>query len=241
MIFTYIKRFSSIIMLTILLSGCLFPQQNLSSNQVPNEEQLNLVQTAVEQYSKETDGLLPIKTKSSDSPVFEKYIIDFDKLKELNILHDIPGNAYESGGNYQYVMITPEENPQVKLIDLRITNEVQKINAKLEIYRSKHTYPPFGKEIDDGVFEINYEKIGLSSPPYITSPFTKENLPIVMDVNGQLFIDYRIDLIRLLENEAITNGKDEDIRYLLTNDSPFVPAHSMPYGIVEGKPVIINK
>lgn len=240
MIFTYIKRFSAIIIFTLVLSGCLFPQQNLSSNQVPNEEQLNLVQTAVEQYSKETDGLLPIKTKTSDSPIFEKYIIDFDKLKELNILHDVPGNAYENGGNYQYVMITPEEDPQVKLIDLRVTKEVQKVNAKLEIYRSKHTYPPFGKEIDDGVFEINYEKIGLSNRPYVTSPFTQENLPIVMDVNGKLYIDYRFDLISLLEDESTTKAKDEDIRYLLTDDSPFVPAHSLPYQVVDGELVIIN-
>ena len=31
-----------------------------------------------------------------------------------------PGNAYESGGVFQYVIIDAESNPTVKIVDLRI-------------------------------------------------------------------------------------------------------------------------
>src|SRR5699024_12881517 len=59
--------------------------------------------------------------RSADTPIFEKYIIDFSVMKENGVLSEIPGNAFENGGIYQYGLITPEENPRVKLIDLRVT------------------------------------------------------------------------------------------------------------------------
>src|SRR5699024_6632972 len=118
--FTYIRTISALL-ITILLSGCLYPQKELSQNQAPNDAQLEMVQTAVEEYQGKTQGLVPIKTKENDSPIFQKYLVDFNLLKEEQILTELPGNAYENGGIYQYTIITPEDDPRVKLIDLRTT------------------------------------------------------------------------------------------------------------------------
>ena len=55
------------------------------------------------------------------------------------------GNAYESGGVYQYVLIDVETNPTVKLIDVRIAEQIQELSLKLRMYRDEHQYPPFKK------------------------------------------------------------------------------------------------
>src|SRR5699024_9465018 len=109
-----------------------------------------MVQTAVLQYMDETNSLLSIKIKDSDVDVYEKYLIDFNMLKERQLISESPGTAYENGGVYQYGIVNPEEDPRVKLIDLRITEEIRSVNLKLNTYRNKHTYPPYGEEVEIG-------------------------------------------------------------------------------------------
>lgn len=233
---TYARVFI-IILMTILLTGCLYPTGELSQNQLPNEDQLELVQSAIEKYKIETNGLVPIKTKTSDTSIFEKYLIDFHLLMEKQLLSSIPGNAFEKGGIYKYTLITPEDNPRVKLIDLRITEAIRKVNVQLDIYRSKNTYPPFGQEIEDGLYLINHKKLGLKNEPYVISPYTNNNLPIIMDTEGQLYVDYRIDLNTALEDYDHEFVEGDDIRYLLADNTPFAPVYSLPYTIHDGTPV----
>src|SRR5690625_937881 len=85
-------------------------KSELKQNKVSNEEQLELVQTAVYKYREDSDELVPIKTKSAETDLFEKYLIYFNYLKEKNMITSIPGNAFESGGIYQYTLITPDED-----------------------------------------------------------------------------------------------------------------------------------
>lgn len=238
--FTY-RRTILFLAIFLLLSGCLYPQSELEKNKVPNEDQLELVQSAVLKYRENTGGLMPIRTKPADTPIFEKYLIDFNMMKENNVITEIPGNAFESGGIYQYTLITPEENPRIKLIDLRVTNELRSLNVRLDTYRSKNIYPPFGKEVDKGIFSINYELLGLSSEPYVVSPYSNKNLPIIMDTNGQLYVDYRIDLNDALQTYEHEYENGNDIRYILADHTPFVPAYSLPYTIQENEPVFLLK
>ncbi|WP_067725446.1 hypothetical protein [Oceanobacillus damuensis] len=223
----------------LLLSGCLYPQSEMKQNQIPYEEQLEMVQRAVDKYKEEQQGLVPIRTKPNETPIFEKYLIDFSLLKEKGYLSEIPGNAYETGGVYQYTLITPEDNPRVRLIDLRMTEAIRSVNVQLEFYRSEHLYPAYGEKISEGVYTIDYDKLGLDNPPTVVSPYSGENLPIIMDVDGNLYADYRIDLNHALSeyDHEYTNG--EDIRYLLADHSPFVPAYSLPYTIADGEPVFL--
>ncbi len=217
----------------------MYPESEKVKSQTPNIDQLQMVQTAVEQFREQTEGLLPIRTKSSDTPVFQKYLIDFTQLKEQNLLTEIPGNAFENGGIYSYTIIDPETAPQVKLIDLRIADEIRSVNMKLNIYRNEHIYPPFGEKIADGVFQINYKKLGLDEPPYVVSPFSGVNLPIVMDTTGTLYVDYRIDLNEALNQLDHSYEENDDIRYLLAEHHPFVPAYSLPYTVKDGEPIFM--
>jgi len=238
--YIYIKTIL-ILVAVLLLSGCLYPKNELAQNKVPNNDQLELVQTAIEKYQENTNGLLPIKTKPADTPVFEKYIIDFGVMKENNVLSEIPGNAFENGGVYQYALISPEENTSVKLIDLRITEELRQVNIRLENFRQKNIYPPFGQEIVKGIYTINYESLGLSNEPYVVSPYSNNNLPIIMDTDGQLYVDYRIDLNDALQTYEHQYEEGDDIRFILAENTPFVPVYSLPYTIQEEEPIFLQK
>lgn len=239
------KRFfvflSIAIGLLLTLSGCLFPENELAKNKSPNEDQLNMVQTAVEQYREETNGLVPIKTKEADVDDYEKYLIDFNLLKENQLLTETPGTAYENGGVYQYALIDPEENPTVKLIDLRLASKVREMNRKVDTYRSKHTYPPFGERIGDGVYSLNYDKLGYKEEPTAPSPYTKNSLPLIIDESGDIFIDYRMDLQQVVDEHQPDYEEGEDIRSLFTDHYPFVPAYSKPYTIQDGEVTFLTK
>ena len=60
-------RILLLIFSSILLTGCLYPNDQLTENQATNDEQLNRVQEAVDEYRKATDGLLPIETKDQNT------------------------------------------------------------------------------------------------------------------------------------------------------------------------------
>src|SRR5699024_8887246 len=182
------------ILLFITLSGCLFSDNELAKNKTPNEDQINMVQTAVEQYQEDTNGLIPIKTKEADVDIYEKYLIDFNMLKDNQLLSDTPATAYENGGTYHYTLIDVEDDPTVKLIDLLLAKTVSDVNRKLNIYRAKHTYPPFGDKIENGIYKLNYDKLGYEKEPTVPSPYTKNNLPLIIDESGEVFIDYRVDI-----------------------------------------------
>lgn len=223
-------------LLLLIVSGCLYPQSELAKHQEPQEEQLQRVQEAVLQYKEQTNGLMPIHTTENDVPRYEKYIIDFTALRDAQLLNEIPGTAFENGGYYQYVIITPEEDPRVKLIDLRITEKLREVNVKLDIYRQKHLYPPYGEQIAPDIYQLNYEKLGLKEEPIVVSPYSNEQLPILITTEGQLIVDYRLDLQLAIEEYGVDESS-EDIRYILEDNYPFVPAYSVPYIVEDGEPI----
>lgn len=237
---TYIKLVA-LVFSFVLLAGCLYPDSERVENQVPHATQLETVQSAVDTYQEQTGGLVPIRTKPSDTPIFEKYLIDFNLLKDQHAIAEIPGNAFESGGYYQYILIDPEVKPTVKVIDLRITEAIRSVNIKMNIFREEHTYPAFGEKVDDGIYLIDHEKLKLDEPPTVVSPYSQENLPIIMDVDGNLYVDYRIDLQQALNEYDHEYVEGDDIRFLLTDNTPFAPAYSLPYTIKDGEPVIMRE
>lgn len=237
--YTYIRSLGAIFMI-FLLSGCLYPESELSQNQVPNELQLETVQSAVDTYRENTQGLVPIKTKEKGTPIFRKYLIDFSALQEKSILVEIPGTAYENGGIYQYALLTPEQNPRVKLIDLRMSDTLREVGVKLEIYRNENLYPPFGQPITNNLYKVDYEKLGFDHEPFVVSPYSQKNLPIIMDTDGQLYVDYRADLYEALKKYDHQYKTGDDIRYILAENNPFLPVYSYPYTVKDGEPVYMT-
>ncbi|WP_223593499.1 hypothetical protein [Neobacillus bataviensis] len=226
------------VLIVFLLSGCMYPKEELAKNQIPYKDQIQAVQTAVDDFKKDNGGILPIKTKEAETPIYQKYPIDFKKITP-KYLSEPPGNAYENGGIFQYVLVDVETNPTVKLLDLRITETIRDINLRIKA----KGYPPYKEQIAKNVFSLDYKKLGYEKAPYAVSPFTNQNLSFVITGNAEVFVDYRPDLFRALQKTDTQLKPGEDIRSILVNDSMFVPAYSLPYTVDEKtkEPVFLEK
>ncbi|KGP93139.1 hypothetical protein N780_12570 [Pontibacillus chungwhensis BH030062] len=233
----YIKKMTVLLVAAFILTGCLYPDDRLSKNQIPNQVQLESLQSAVDEYKKNNPYSLPIKTRDQDTNIFQKYPIDYKRLREENLISEAPGNSFERGGVYQYVLIHVEDDPTVKVMDLRATQELQKINNRITAYRNEHQYAPYGERIAKDVYKIDHKKIGLEQSPTIKSPFSDTQLPVVMDAKGKIYLDYRQELYKALQEKQHSYTYGDDIRYILAKDSPIVPSHSLPYTIQDGEPV----
>lgn len=231
-----ICKLPSILIALILLSGCLYPEGQLAKNQVPYKNQLDSVQYAVDQFREDSDGLLPIKTRENETPIYQKYPIDFNKLSPRYI-QEPPGNAFESGGIFQYVLVDVENDPTVKLIDLLLVEPIRELKMKINFYRDKHGYPPFKERVGNGVYSLKYEELGYETPPYVVSPYSRQNLSLLIDGDGEIYIDYGPDLYHALNNFDHEYEYGDDIRELLVKEYDFVPVFSVPYTIEQGEPV----
>ncbi|HLU22634.1 MAG TPA: hypothetical protein VKZ77_09115 [Bacillaceae bacterium] len=214
------------IVVSFLLTGCMYPEERKAENQVPYEDQIISVQNAVEKYQEDEGGLLPIKTRDEDTPIYIKYPIDFKKLQPKYI-PEPPGNAYESGGVFQYVLVDVETNPTVKVFDLRIAEKIREIKIRIR----SQGYPPFKNSITKSIFTLDYSKLGYDSEPYVISPFTQNNLSFVITGSGEIYVDYISDLYHALQESEESFQPGENIINLLTKDSYFVPAYSLPYTV----------
>ncbi|GEL76149.1 hypothetical protein [Tenuibacillus multivorans] len=222
-----------ILVSTLLLSACLYPDEQRVEQMPTNEEQLQQVQNAVNQYKEQNGGLLPIKNSDMDTPIFIKYQIDFNTLKNANIMGQAPGNSFERGGVYSYVIINPEEETEVKVSDVRINQKLRSVNYEINLYRNEHLYPPYGETIGRNYFKIDTERMDVDEPFTVNSPYTGQKLDIIINAQGRALVDYRPDVYRLLEEENITEYEG-DLRYLLTDHYPMVPAYSPPMKLIDG-------
>jgi hypothetical protein len=214
------------VLTALLLTGCMYPKEELAKNQVPYKDQITAVQSAINDFKKDNGGILPITTKEAETPIYQKYPIDFKKISP-KYMAEPPGNAFESGGIFQYVLVDVETNPTVKLFDLRLTETIRELKLRIKT----KGYPPYKAQIARNVFSIDYNQLGYKKAPYVVSPFTNKNLSLVITGNAEVYVDYRPDLYQALKNSQIEYKPGEDIRPLLVDNSMFVPAYSLPYTV----------
>ena len=150
-----------------------------------------------------------------------------------------PANSYESGGIYQYVLMDVEENPTVKLVDLRLADTLRDLNSRITINK----FGPIAEEIAEGVYRLDYKKMGYKTEPSVQSPYSDVQLPLVASGQGKVYVDYSIELNRLLQETEAEIKPGDDIRFLLTDNFAIVPAYSLPYTVDQNnEPVfMLNK
>lgn len=233
-----IRNFLPFVLILLSLTGCMYPEEKLVQNQVPYKNQLDGVQTAVDQYQKANGGLLPIKTKDAKTPIYQKYPIDFQKIVP-SLLAESPGNAFENGGLFQYVLVNVETDPTVKLLDLRMAETIREIKMRIKA----SGYPPYKDKISEHIYTLDFKKIGYKKEPTAVSPFTNQNLPFIVSTDGEIYIDYRSDLYKVLQSSKYDLKEGEDIRHILVKEFMFVPAYSLPYTIDKStnEPIFLAK
>lgn len=222
----------------LLLSACMFPESERAENQIPYEDQLISVQNAVNQYRDTSGGLLPIKTRDMDVDQFIKYPVDFSKIVP-DYMAEIPTNAFETGGIFQYVLMDVDENPTVKLVDLRMAETIRAVNVRKSANGGQ---APISEIIADNVYKFNHEAMGFNEEPTVVSPYSGRNLPLVITGRGMVYVDYSMDLYSALQEYEGELQQGEDIRFLLYEDNAVLPAYSLPYTIDENRePIFLNE
>ncbi|MET3289524.1 UNVERIFIED_CONTAM: hypothetical protein ABID98_002094 [Brevibacillus sp. OAP136] len=234
---TIVTQVLLIILVSILLSGCMYPKERRAENQVPSTFYLEATQKAIDQFHQET-GVLPIVTKKLDTPIFEKYEIDFTKMMPKYI-PDVPANAFEKGGVYMYVLIDVETKPTVRLINLSMVSQLADVQQAVNRYVGSKNQLPTKQELGNGYYTIDYDAIRMKEVQ-VNSLVSQTFLPLIMNEKGDVGIDYASDIASILRSTKAQVPKDTDPRYVMARESMFVPAKSFPYTMENGDPVLLK-
>jgi hypothetical protein len=231
------KNLLLILLLIPLLSGCLYPKERLGENAAPPAQQIQQVQEAVLKYQEKT-GVLPVLTKDASTPIYEKYPIDFKKLVP-DYLSMIPGAAYENGGNYMFVLINPEEKPEVRLADLVISQKIQSLQQDVQLYYIRNKSYPLGEKIADGYYLLDFKAFN-KEVESVTSQYSQQQLSIIISEKGVVGVDYAPDIHMAVQKLSTPPAIYEDLRKYLAVDSPVVPVKSFPYFLINGEPHVMK-
>jgi hypothetical protein len=212
----------------MLTSGCLYPQDQSPGNDITAREAVLTVQNAVDRY-KESTGLLPIQNAESSVPTYEKFRIDFGKMKRMGYLSSMPQIAFENGGDYVFLVIDEETKPAVKLLDVAVFQDIKDVQTKVADYRKAHNGAnPGGQEAYSGFHYLNFDKLGTSNPD-LKSMYSNRPLEIMVDDAGKVYADYGVDIAAALKKTESPPKAEEDLRHRLTEASDFAPVQAPVY------------
>jgi hypothetical protein len=230
----------SLITSLIFLGGCMYPDQMRKENQVEVKESILLVQQAIDSFQ-QAKGVLPIKTPSENTPLYEKYVIDFAQLIRGGYLGTIPSSAFEKGGNFLYAVVNVEIDPTVKLIDLIALQTVGDVQQLVNAYRTARDELPIQSDYYPGFYTLDYQLLR-TEPKQIQSRYSSQYLGLMMREDGIVFIDYGMELMPLLQKKTQAQAEvPDDLREWLVEASYFVPTVSVPYALVNNEPIPQNE
>lgn len=219
-------QFSNVLKTTVIafgvliLSACMYPESE-QAGQVPSESQVEMVQQAVDRFSEDTGGLLPIKTVSDTREYFE-YQIEFERLVP-EYLDERPSISYEAGGYYQFVILDAEEDPTVRLADLRITEEIRSLQLRVD---GMGEHVEFEETIGPNVYKLDLDFYNLTENPTVTSPYSGGTLNVYYSGGEDFIVDYREEIGRMIEENDLEFETGDDARQVLYEYTPVVPIYS---------------
>lgn len=234
----YVKRISPLLIIVaiVMLSGCMYPKDQLKQNQAAPKEAVRNVQAAIDEYQTDT-GLLPMKNSTSETPLYEKFIIDFLQLQDKGYLGDIPSAAFEKGGNYYFLIINEETDPTVKLMNLVNYQQINDLQSKVKDYASSHGGDvPKAEEAYPGYYYIDYNKLNQKATA-IRSEYSGQTLAAIVDEHGTVYTDYGLDIMQAAQKKGTDEfEKDLDLRTLLVDSDVYVPVKAPVYHWVNEQP-----
>lgn len=228
--FSYLLTFALIL---FILSGCMYPEEQRAGSNIPPETDLQNVQNAVDNFQESEGGILPIKT-TSDTAEYLKYQIEFTSIVP-EYLSDIPTTAYENGGSFQYVILDAEDNPSVKIADLKIIEELRSLRLRIN---GMGEHVELGDQVGPNVYQLDLDYYNLSENPTVLSPYTGQELNVYYSGGQDFIVDYRKDLNMMIENEGLEFETGEDIRPVLYEYTPIVPIYSPEMTVDENNEAI---
>lgn len=226
-------------MMLLMLSGCLYPNEQRSDRQISPEESILLVQSAVDRFQAERT-LLPIKNFDMSTPLYERYQIDFSQLIKLQYLSAIPAQAFESGGSSIFVLVHAEDDPTVKMMDIVTIQKAGEMQEAVREFMQKNSGNlPAGDTVQNGWHRLDLEAIR-KEKKQLKSVFSGQDVTWLVNDDGQVVVDYSMDLMMLIDRERLADEltPELDLRSILIDHAYFVPVKSMPYHWDGHAPVI---
>lgn len=231
-----VKLLMLITTLSLFMTGCMYPKPDTSSGVVVTKEAMRNTQGAIEQYIT-TTGVLPIHNSDSSVAKYEKFRVNFGKLVDEKYIDYIPNSAFESGGNFYYLVLNEEEEPIVKAQSILLTQQVIDLQTKVTDYITAHGDIPAGMEAYEGIYYIDFDKLNIKKPS-LKSVYTGNVSELLVSSKGNVYIDYASDIMQLLQKDSSLIVSDQlDLRELLIANSDYVPVKSTTYKLVNGDPV----
>lgn len=231
------QRFALIPAVLLLLSGCMYPNELRQENQVALKENVLIVQNAIDQYRTKT-GVLPIKNSTMETPLYEKYPVDFKKLLDGKYISRIPPTAYENGGTAIFVLVHPDEKAEVKLMDLTPYLQANSVQHAVDAYQAAHSGEiPKGEAVAPRFYRLDFAKMNMPVEQ-VKSLYSLQLLGFLVHDSGEVLIDYAPEIARFIARKGITPDPGQDLRALLLEESLFVPVKSRPYYWKQGIPQI---
>lgn len=180
-----------------ILGGCANSPSKKSSRQIDPKPHLITVQTAVDGFLAK-NGVLPILNSDLQTPLYEKYKLDFTRLKQHGFLAEIPPNAFENGGSYYYVLVDVETKPTVKLLDMATVRQVRDVERQVKDYMGKYSELPSLAAVWPSWFTIDYAKLKMDDVQ-VKSPYSQQYLGLLLHESGTVVIDFAIELMPLIQ------------------------------------------
>jgi hypothetical protein len=233
-----LKKYFILFILPLLLTGCVYGNEIKQQNAPATGEFISVVQGAVDQYIKR-NGVPPIQNKDEDTPIYEKYLVDFSKLRNYNMISAVPTNAFENGGTAIYVLVNIEIKPEVKLMDLPSYQQMLELQRQVNAYIKKTGMLPKGESVAEHFYLLDVDKLS-SKQTQMQSPYSHQPLEIVIHDSGRIAIDYTPELLKAINKSGLQPSDDPklDLRSVLVEQAYFVPAWSYPYHWKDNQPTI---
>lgn len=235
----YYKRAISMLMVILLIlmaTGCLYPGENKGQKLVSYRESVNRIQLAVDDYQKE-EGLLPIINADQDTPRYEKFRVDLNKLKNKGYLDEIPATSFEMGGSAYFLILDEETNPTIKVMDLVTVQKINEVQLAVDKYKRNHANDlPVGEVVYPNLHAVDLVKIGVPKLK-LASVYSGQDMKFIMDAQGTVYADYAFDIMQAIENSEIKPIANKDLRVYLEEASQLVPVKSLSYLWENGLPV----
>lgn len=214
----------------LVLGGCFYPAERRQQvSDLPTH--IAQVQSAVELYQQQNQ-FLPYLYKEEDRKLTTKYLVDLKAVSGYGAA--IPPTAFEKGGNFLYVLTDLERKPLVRVYDLRVGDEMDKLETAIRTYQKTNGKLPIQQQ-GEHYHQIDFAALHMD-PIYIPSPYhVGMKLPVIMDDQGRVYVDYRTDIARFLQEKKEPPAPDEDLRLWLSRIGPFVPAYSAPVQLMDNQ------
>ncbi len=214
-----IRSYVYMLLCSLCLTACMYPTEQREQLADVNTH-VARVQAQSEQYFAQ-NKVLPYKYSNEERKFTTHYLVDLSQLPE------IPPTAYEKGGHFIYVFVGAEgKHPLVRLFDLRVNDQVEKVQLAVNDYKARTGQLPIKAKEPGGYADVDLAKMSLEDISIPSPYFSDAKLPILIDQQGKCFLDYRGDITRLIQTAKQKPTAEDDLRRWITNSSLFVPAFS---------------